>query len=66
MGGDGWDAPELFKIGGDAIDGTYFSEPLRARRAHREGPEVRRGLQGQVRAGSRPGSARSATTRRWC
>lgn len=25
MGGDGWDAPELFKIGGDALDGSYFS-----------------------------------------
>lgn len=25
MGGDGWDAPDLFKIGGDAINGSYFS-----------------------------------------
>lgn len=25
MGGDGWDAPDLFKIGGDALDGSYFS-----------------------------------------
>ncbi|HWP04259.1 MAG TPA: ABC transporter substrate-binding protein [Polyangiaceae bacterium] len=25
LGGDGWDAPELFKIGGDALDGSYFS-----------------------------------------
>lgn len=25
MGGDGWDAPDLFKIGGDAVDGHYFS-----------------------------------------
>jgi branched-chain amino acid transport system substrate-binding protein len=25
MGGDGWDAPDLFKIGGDALDNTYFS-----------------------------------------
>lgn len=25
MGGDGWDAPDLFKIGGDALDGCYFS-----------------------------------------
>lgn len=25
LGGDGWDAPELTKIGGKAIDGSYFS-----------------------------------------
>ncbi len=25
MGGDGWDAPDLFKIGGDAVEGYYFS-----------------------------------------
>jgi len=25
MGGDGWDSPDLFKIGGAAIDGSYFS-----------------------------------------
>ncbi|HEY2409321.1 MAG TPA: ABC transporter substrate-binding protein [Polyangiaceae bacterium] len=25
LGGDGWDAPDLFKIGGDALDGCYFS-----------------------------------------
>lgn len=25
LGGDGWDAPDLFKIGGDAVDGCYFS-----------------------------------------
>lgn len=25
MGGDGWDAPELSKIGGKAIEGSYFS-----------------------------------------
>jgi branched-chain amino acid transport system substrate-binding protein len=25
LGGDGWDSPDLFKIGGGAIDGSYFS-----------------------------------------
>ena len=25
LGGDGWDAPDLFKIGGSALDGSYFS-----------------------------------------
>jgi branched-chain amino acid transport system substrate-binding protein len=25
MGGDGWDAPDLFTIAGDALDGSYFS-----------------------------------------
>ncbi len=25
LGGDGWDAPELFGIGGDALNGSYFS-----------------------------------------
>jgi branched-chain amino acid transport system substrate-binding protein len=25
LGGDGWDAPDLYKIGGDALDGSYFS-----------------------------------------
>jgi branched-chain amino acid transport system substrate-binding protein len=25
MGGDGWDAPDLFKIGGAALEGSYFS-----------------------------------------
>ncbi|HKO53824.1 MAG TPA: ABC transporter substrate-binding protein [Polyangiaceae bacterium] len=25
LGGDGWDSPDLFKIGGDAINGSYFS-----------------------------------------
>jgi branched-chain amino acid transport system substrate-binding protein len=25
MGGDGWDAPDLFKIGGTALEGSYFS-----------------------------------------
>jgi branched-chain amino acid transport system substrate-binding protein len=25
LGGDGWDAPDLFKIGGDAVEGHYYS-----------------------------------------
>jgi branched-chain amino acid transport system substrate-binding protein len=25
VGGDGWEAPELFEIGGRAVDGTYYS-----------------------------------------
>lgn len=25
LGGDGWDSPELFKIGGDSVNGSYFS-----------------------------------------
>lgn len=25
LGGDGWDAPDLLKIGGDALNGSYFS-----------------------------------------
>ncbi|MFN7132562.1 MAG: ABC transporter substrate-binding protein, partial [Myxococcales bacterium] len=25
LGGDGWDSPKLFEIGGDAIEGGYFS-----------------------------------------
>lgn len=25
VGGDGWDSPDLFKVGGDAVDGAYFS-----------------------------------------
>ena len=25
MGGDGWDAPDLFQIGGDALEGSFFS-----------------------------------------
>ena len=25
MGGDGWDSPKLIEIGGDALNGTYFS-----------------------------------------
>ncbi|MCC6216696.1 MAG: ABC transporter substrate-binding protein [Polyangiaceae bacterium] len=25
LGGDGWDSPDLFKIGGNAINGAYFS-----------------------------------------
>jgi len=25
MGGDGWDAPDLYTIGGDALDGSFFS-----------------------------------------
>lgn len=25
LGGDGWDSPKLFEIGGDAIEGAYFS-----------------------------------------
>jgi branched-chain amino acid transport system substrate-binding protein len=25
MGGDGWDAPGLFEIAGDALEGSYFS-----------------------------------------
>lgn len=25
LGGDGWDAPDLFSIGGDALNGSYFS-----------------------------------------
>lgn len=25
LGGDGWDSPKLFEIGGSAIDGSYFS-----------------------------------------
>jgi branched-chain amino acid transport system substrate-binding protein len=26
LGGDGWDSPDLYKIGGDAINGSYFSD----------------------------------------
>jgi branched-chain amino acid transport system substrate-binding protein len=26
LGGDGWDAPDLFTIGGDALDGSYYSD----------------------------------------
>lgn len=25
MGGDGWDAPDLYEIGGDALNGSFFS-----------------------------------------
>jgi branched-chain amino acid transport system substrate-binding protein len=25
MGGDGWDSPKLFEIGGKALEGSYFS-----------------------------------------
>lgn len=25
LGGDGWDSPDLFKVGGDAVNGGYFS-----------------------------------------
>ena len=25
LGGDGWDSPDLYKIGGDAVEGHYFS-----------------------------------------
>jgi branched-chain amino acid transport system substrate-binding protein len=25
LGGDGWDAPDLLKIAGDALNGSYFS-----------------------------------------
>lgn len=25
LGGDGWDSPDLYKVGGEAIDGGYFS-----------------------------------------
>jgi branched-chain amino acid transport system substrate-binding protein len=30
LGGDGWDAPELFTIGGDALEGSYFSNHFAA------------------------------------
>lgn len=26
LGGDGWDSPDLFKIGGEALNGCYFSD----------------------------------------
>jgi ABC-type branched-chain amino acid transport systems, periplasmic component len=25
LGGDGWDSPDLFKIGGDSVNGSYFA-----------------------------------------
>ncbi len=25
LGGDGWDSPQLFEVGGDAINGSYFA-----------------------------------------
>ncbi|MEQ1879175.1 MAG: ABC transporter substrate-binding protein, partial [Bdellovibrionia bacterium] len=25
LGGDGWDSPKLYEIGGSALEGTYFS-----------------------------------------
>ena len=37
LGGDGWDSPKLFELGGSAIEGSYFSnhysgeDPRRAR-----------------------------------
>ena len=38
LGGDGWDAPELFTIGGDALEGSYFSNHFAADGA---GPKAR-------------------------
>lgn len=39
LGGDGWDAPELFKIGGDALDGSYFSNHFAPEGATERGKE---------------------------
>lgn len=33
LGGDGWDAPELMDIGGDAVQGSYFSTHASAEQA---------------------------------
>jgi branched-chain amino acid transport system substrate-binding protein len=39
LGGDGWDAPELFKIGGDALEGSYFSNHFAPEGATARGKE---------------------------
>jgi branched-chain amino acid transport system substrate-binding protein len=39
LGGDGWDAPELFSIGGDALDGSYFSNHFAADGASPKGKQ---------------------------
>jgi branched-chain amino acid transport system substrate-binding protein len=39
LGGDGWDAPELFSIGGDALEGSYFSNHFAADGASPKGKQ---------------------------
>ena len=63
LGGDGWDSPKLWEIGGEALNGCYFSnhysvdDPFAAR------PEVRRGLQGALQGRPPTPWPPSATTR---
>ena len=53
VGGDGWDSPSLYQIGGAALNGCLFQQPLFARRYRSDRPEVCQRLQSTLRHGSR-------------
>ena len=59
LGGDGWDSPKLWEIGGAAMNGCYFSNHYSTDDPNPGGAEVRQRLQGPVRPGAGcPGRAR--------
>ena len=53
IGGDGWDSPDLFKIGGKAVEGGYFVNHFSKDSDSPGGEEVHQRLQGQVQQGAR-------------
>ena len=62
LGADGWDSPKLAEIGGAAIEGAYFCQPLLRRRPVARRARVRRRTTRRATAPSRTRSPRSPTT----
>jgi branched-chain amino acid transport system substrate-binding protein len=55
LGGDGWEADQLFELAGDALDGSYYTSHYAA---DNPSPELRRFISGyQARHGQPPGAA---------
>ena len=64
LGGDGWDSAQLAEIGGDAIEGSYYSNHYSPDEDAPRGPELRQEVPGRVRRRCPTASPPSATTPR--
>ena len=48
LGGDGWDSPEIWKLGGEALKNSYHLEPLFGGKSRARDPEICKSLQGKI------------------
>ena len=53
LGGDGWDSPKLLEIGGEALNGSYFSNQLQRSVGRARSKRFRRALQSRLRGRAR-------------